>query len=237
MKTFADKVIDFNSRLHYTGELPDGFRVMNPYLDNPETLQVMRTFYNKYYKDTRQRKFLIGINPSRHGAGVTGVPFTDTKRLEQVCGIRMQSAYTHEVSSVFMYDMITAWGGPASFYGAFYINSPFPLAIIRSTTDGKWVNANYYDDPQLFEMVTPFMIASLKKHISMGLDTSEVFILGKKNAAFIRKLNDKAGLFERATVLEHPRYIEQYRSKDKPWYIDKYIRELGKVATKKRIDE
>ncbi|MBO9595446.1 MAG: SMUG2 DNA glycosylase family protein [Niabella sp.] len=237
MKTFADKVIDFNRHLHYTGKLPDGFQVMNPYLDNPETMQVMRAFYYKYYKDTRQRKFLIGINPSRHGAGVTGVPFTDTKRLEQVCGIRMQSAYTHEVSSVFMYAMIEAWGGAASFYREFYINSPFPLTIVRNTKDGKWVNANYYDDPQLFEMVAPFMIASLKKHISLGLDTSEVFILGKKNATFIHKLNDKAGLFERATVLEHPRYIEQYRSRDKQLYIDKYIRELGKVVTKRKIHE
>ncbi|MCF3107957.1 SMUG2 DNA glycosylase family protein [Niabella sp. CC-SYL272] len=227
MVTVAEKVIDFNRHLHYTGKLPDGFRVMNPYLDNPETLQVMRRFYNRYYNDRHRRKFIIGINPSRHGAGVTGVPFTDTKRLEQVCGIRMQSAYTHEVSSVFMYDVIAAWGGAARFYNEFYINSPFPLAIVRSTEGSKWVNANYYDDPALFEMVKPFMIASMKKHISLGLDTSEVFILGKKNAAFINKLNAAARLFDKAIVLEHPRYIEQYRSKDKQLYIDKYIRALG----------
>ncbi|WP_300599753.1 SMUG2 DNA glycosylase family protein [Niabella sp.] len=233
MATFADRVIDFNRHLKYTGKLPEGFQVMNPYLDNPETMQVMRSFYRKYYNDTRQRKFIIGINPSRHGAGVTGVPFTDTKRLEQACGIKMQSAYTHEVSSVFIYDMIAAWGGAASFYKKFYINSPFPLAIIRSAGDGKWVNANYYDDPALFEMVKPFMIESLEKHISLGLDTSEVFILGKKNAAFINKLNDTARLFDKAIVLEHPRYIEQYRSKDKLLYIDKYVREFGRSATKK----
>ncbi|AHF14532.1 SMUG2 DNA glycosylase family protein [Niabella soli] len=228
MTTFADKVIDFNRNLHYTGKLPDGFRVLNPYLDNPETMEVMGQFYHKYYNDNRQRKFIIGINPSRHGAGVTGVPFTDTKRLEKVCGIKMESAYTHEVSSVFMYDMITAWGGARSFYKNFYINSPFPLAIIRRANEGKWLNANYYDDPKLFEMVKPFMIASLEKHISLGLDTSEVFILGKKNATFINQLNATAGLFSKATVLEHPRYIEQYKSKEKQLYIDKYILELGK---------
>ncbi|MBO9619963.1 MAG: SMUG2 DNA glycosylase family protein [Niabella sp.] len=228
MTTFADKVIDFNRNLHYAGKLPDGFRVLNPYLDNPETMQVMGQFYHKYYNDNRKRKFIIGINPSRHGAGVTGVPFTDTKRLEAVCGIKMQSAYTHEVSSVFMYDMIAAWGGARSFYKNFYINSPFPLAIIRQANEGKWLNANYYDDPKLFERVRPFMIDSLKKHISLGLDTSEVFILGKKNATFINKLNATAGLFDKATVLEHPRYIEQYKSKEKQLYIDKYILELGK---------
>lgn len=225
--TLANKVIDFNRNLVYTGKLPPGFRVMNPYLDNPETIEVMTQFYRKYYNDTYQRKFIIGINPSRHGAGVTGIPFTDTKRLESICGIRMESAYTHEVSSVFMYEMIEEYGGTGSFYKEFYINSPFPLAIIRETKDGKWLNANYYDDSSLFEMAEDFMITSLKKQISFGLDTSEVFILGMKNAGYIEKLNKKAKLFSRITVLEHPRYIQQYKSKEKQLYIDKYILTLN----------
>jgi len=225
--TFADKITTFNRELQYTGALPPGFGVMNPYLDNPETMAVMQAFYQKYYGDSEKRKFIIGINPSRHGAGVTGVPFTDTKRLESVCGIKMLSARTHEVSSVFVYDMITAWGGPEDFYQRFYINSPFPLAIVRHVKADTWLNANYYDDPKLFEMVKPFMIASMKKHISLGLDTSEVYILGKKNAQFIQKLNRTEKLFEKAVVLEHPRYIQQYKSKDKQWYIDKYLTALS----------
>lgn len=229
LKTFADQVIDFNLHLYYSGLLPKDFRVLNPYLDNPETLMVMQQFYHKYYNDNKHRKFIIGINPSRHGAGVTGVPFTDTKRLESACGIPMQSAYTHEISSVFMYDMINEFGGAKAFYKYFYINSPFPLAIIRKTKDNKWLNANYYDDPQLFEMVKDFMISSLKKHISLGLDTSKVFVLGKKNAKFIQKLNKELKLFEQLNVLEHPRYIQQYKSKEKQFYIDKYILTLNNL--------
>lgn len=222
-KTFADKVIQFNESLHYFGELPKGFQVLNPYMDNPETMEVMRKFYYKYYNDNTKRKFIIGINPSRHGAGVTGVPFTDTKRLENVCGIKMKSAYTHEVSSVFLYDMIAEYGGAEAFYRNFYINSPFPLAIVRETKDGKWLNANYYDDPALFKMVKDFMIESLKQHLSVGLYSSEVYVLGKKNAAFIRQLNGEAKLFKQISVLEHPRFIQQYKSKEKQHYIDKYI--------------
>lgn len=220
--TFAEKIIEFNKNLHYSGKLPDDFQVLNPYLDNPETMVVMEKFYHKYYNDSNHRKFLIGINPSRHGAGVTGVPFTDTKRLGNVCGIKMESAYTHEVSSVFIYDMIAAYGGADEFYRDIYINSPFPLAILRKSK-GNWINANYYDDKELFNDVKDFMIDSLKKHISLNLDTSEVFILGKKNADFISKLNQEANLFKEMTVLEHPRYIQQYKSKEKDWYIDKYI--------------
>ncbi|SDH95968.1 protein of unknown function [Chryseobacterium taeanense] len=226
-KTFANQVITFNRNLKYDGNLPSDFQVLNPYLDNPETMEVMQKFYQKYYNDSNQRKFIIGINPSRHGAGVTGVPFTDTKRLESVCGIPMTSARTHEVSSVFIYDMIEQYGGAEAFYNDIYINSPFPLAIVRKSKV-SWINANYYDDKVLFNEVKDFMIDSLKKHISLNIDTSQVFIMGKKNADFVSMLNDEADLFEKMTVLEHPRYIQQYKSKEKQLYIDKYILALKK---------
>ncbi|MCO5230470.1 MAG: SMUG2 DNA glycosylase family protein [Chitinophagales bacterium] len=222
IRTFGERVIEFNQRVQYSGLLPEGFRVLNPFMDNPETLLMMSQFYHKFYNDYQERKLIIGINPSRHGAGVTGVPFTDTKRLESACGIKMNSAYTHEVSSVFLYDMIEEYGGVKAFYKNFYINSPFPLAIVRNVK-GKWLNANYYDDNQLFEMVKDFMIASLKSHIAMGIDTSKVFVLGKKNAEFIKKLNQEAQLFDQMVILEHPRFIQQYKSKEADIYIDKYI--------------
>lgn len=221
-KTFGEKVVAFNKKLKFSGNLPEGFEVMNPFFDNPETITVMSKFYQKFYNDYHQRKFIIGINPSRRGAGVTGVPFTDTKRLETMCGIEMKTAHTHEISSVFLYDVIENFGGVEAFYKKFYINSPFPLAIIRKTLKGN-LNANYYDDKDLFEAVKPFMIQSLKDHIDLGLDTSEVFILGKKNATFIDKINSQEKFFEKMTVLEHPRYIQQYKIKEKQLYIDKYL--------------
>ena len=229
-KNFGDNVIDFNRNLFFSEALPEGFQVINPYMENPETMDVMSQFYHKFYADSEQRKFIVGINPSRHGAGITGVPFTDTKRLETICGIKMDSAHTHEISSVFMYDMIREFGGASAFYKQFYINSPFPLAIVRKTKDGKWLNANYYDDNALFETVKDFMILTLRNHISLGLDTSEVYVLGKKNALFIQKLNKEARLFDQLKVLEHPRYIQQYKSKEKQLYIDKYIVTLNKAV-------
>lgn len=226
-KTFAERVIDYNKTLKFSGKLPAGFRVINPFFDNPETIEVMTGFYEKYYSDVNPRRFLIGINPGRHGAGVTGVPFTDTKRLEEVCGIPMHSAHTHEVSSVFVYDMIEALGGVESFYNSFYINSPFPLAIVRRAKSGKWLNANYYDDAALFAALRGFMVQTLKNHIALGLDTSEVYALGKKNAVFLEKLNRDEKLFDRIIPLEHPRFIQQYRSKEKQLYIDKYMQALN----------
>lgn len=223
MKTIADKVISFNRQLQYTGPLPSGFGVMNPFQENPETMEVMTQFYYKFYNDNKKRKFLIGINPSRHGAGLTGVPFTDTKRLDAVCGIKMKSAYSHELSSVFLYEMIQAYGSVQNFYNNIYINSPFPLAIIRSAGNGSWLNANYYDDRALFEAVKPFMVKSLKQHIQIGVRTDKAYVLGKKNLAFLEKINREEKLFGELVCLEHPRYIQQYKSKEKGAYIEKYL--------------
>lgn len=133
--------------------------------------------------------------------------------------------------SLFLYDMISEYGGAKDFYQQFYINSPFPLAIVRLTKEGRWLNANYYDDPGLFKMVKDFMIESLRNHISMGLDTSEVYVLGKKNANFIHKLNQEVKLFDSMKVLEHPRYIQQYKSKEKQFYIDKYLLTLNNLES------
>ncbi|WP_373564491.1 hypothetical protein [Sphingobacterium sp. E70] len=41
------------------------------------------------------------------------------------------------------------------------------------------------------------------------------------------KINQKEKLFGKMTILDHPRYIQQYKSKDKQLYIDNYIRLLS----------
>jgi len=226
-KTFAQQVIEFNQQLVYAGSLPPNYRVVNPFQNLPETDIVMQQFYRKYYQDHQRRQFIIGINPSRHGAGVTGIPFTDTKRLASACGIHMHSAHTHEISSVFLYDLIKAYGGTKKFYNRFYINSPFPLAIIRAKANNQWVNANYYDEPQLFQQVKDFMIDTLKKHIRMGIDTEEVFVLGIKNAKYIQQINQQEKLFGRIHVLAHPRYIQQYKFNEREEFIAKFLYTFG----------
>ena len=220
--TWAEKIINFNRQLEFPYCLPNDFEVLNPFLENPETFEVNNLFYQKFYADDRPRKLILGINPGRHGAGVTGVPFTDTKRLASVCGIEMQSAQTHEVSSVFIYDMIEAAGGIHSFYNRFFINSPFPLAIVRNE-NSRQINANYYDDAKLFSALKPYMKTVLNEYIRMGFDKDEVYILGKKNAQFIQKLNSEEKWFRNLVVLDHPRYIQQYKFKFRDEYIAKYL--------------
>lgn len=40
----ADKIIQFNSILNYTGSLPKGFEVLNPFKANSETMRSLNHF-------------------------------------------------------------------------------------------------------------------------------------------------------------------------------------------------
>ncbi len=221
--TFAEKVIQFNKNLDLTVTLPENIRVMNPFRENKDALEISSKFYQKYYNDHNQRRLILGINPGRFGAGVTGIPFTDTKRLEEKCGIKLDGITTHETSSVFVYDVIEQYGGVEEFYSRFYINSISPLGFVKTNDKGKEVNFNYYDSKALQNIVTPFMIESLQRQIDFGVDRSIVYSFGAgKNLKFLQQINHEYGFFDQIIPLEHPRYIMQYKLKNKDFYMAKY---------------
>jgi hypothetical protein len=222
---FADRVIQFNRQLTYTGNpLPIGIRIMNPFREHDNVMGIVEAFYHKYYNDNSQRHIILGINPGRFGAGLTGIPFTDTKRLVSECNIPYSDKTSHEPSSVFIYEMINAYGGPEAFYNDFYINSPCPLGFTSIDAKGKETNYNYYDSKELIEAVLPFMIENIHKQIDLGIKTDTCFCFGTgKNEKFLRKLNEEHQFFRKIIALEHPRFIMQYKSASKQFYIDKYL--------------
>ncbi|AXY76336.1 SMUG2 DNA glycosylase family protein [Paraflavitalea soli] len=222
--TFADRVIDFNKHVHFEGKLPAGIRIMNPFREDENVLQISSTFYKKFYDDHQPRHLILGINPGRFGAGVTGIPFTDTKRLKNECGIPYAGKETHEPSSVFVYDVINAFGGPKAFYGQLYINSMSPLGFTSVAANGKEVNYNYYDSKALTDAVYDFIVNNIRTQIALGVKTEVCFCFGTgKNEKFLKQLNEKEGFFGKIVALEHPRFVMQYKLKTKQLYIDKYL--------------
>lgn len=222
---FADRVIQFNRELTYTGNpLPQGIRIMNPFSEHDNVMSIVETFYHKYYNDNNQRHIILGINPGRFGAGLTGIPFTDPKRLISECHIPYTGKMSHEPSSVFIYEMINAYGGPEAFYKHLYINSPCPLGFTSIDAKGKETNYNYYDSKELTEAVLPFMIENIRKQIDLGIKIDTCFCFGTgKNEKFLQKLNNEHKFFGKIIALEHPRFIMQYKSTSKQFYIDKYL--------------
>lgn len=230
MKTFAEKIISFNKSVTFKGLLPKGICIMNPFKENPEAMMISSEFYKKFYNDHYKRHIILGINPGRFGAGVTGVPFTDTKRLASECGLKLPGKVTHEPSATFVYEVINAYGGTEKFYKDFYIQSIFPLGFTAINKKGKEVNYNYYDSKELTEAVYDFMIENIQTQISFGVSTNLCFCFGTgKNEKFLKKINEENKFFKKIIALEHPRFIMQYKFKTKEFYIQKYLEAFNEI--------
>jgi hypothetical protein len=137
---------------------------------------------------------------------------------------------THEPSSVFVYEIIDAFGGAEAFYLKFYINSVCPLGFTATSPSGKEVNYNYYDSRELTKAVYNFIIDNIEKQMAIGVETDVCFCFGTgKNESFLRRLNDDKKFFRKIIALEHPRFVMQYKSKSKKLYIDKYLSAFAKT--------
>lgn len=226
--SFADKIIEYNLNLALNVSLPEHICVMNPYL-NPSVRSVTEVFYRQFYNDSHPRRLIMGINPGRFGAGVTGIPFTDSARLREKCSIVSDAIHeTKELSSVFVYEVIKAYGGVEAFYGDFYINSVCPLGFTKRNERGREVNYNYYDSPALTEAVYDYIVKNIETLLEMGFETDVCFCLGTgKNVQFLQKLNEKHHFFDKIVALEHPRFVMQYKSKQIIEYVDMYIKKLS----------
>src|SRR3954470_22115496 len=108
--TWANKITTFLFNLKLPLKLSNGISVLDVH-KNEEVKKACIEFYNKFYNDNNKRYLLIGINPGRFGGGITGLPFTDPIRLQNDCGINNEWQKKQELSSVFMYEMMAAYGG------------------------------------------------------------------------------------------------------------------------------
>ncbi|MEO6289771.1 MAG: uracil-DNA glycosylase family protein [Ginsengibacter sp.] len=217
----SKQILSFLKNLDFEIKLPDEVEVMNPFKDRG-TYSICRKFYNKYYNDNHSRHLILGINPGRFGGGITGIPFTDPLRLVSVCRIENAFQKKQELSSVFIYEMIDAFGGPENFYSKFYISSISPLGFTKNNK-----NLNYYDDRNLELSLREFIIKNIDIQLTFGILRDVAFCLGEgKNFTYLSRLNDEMKFFERVVPLPHPRFIMQYKLKKKHEYIDRYLREL-----------
>jgi hypothetical protein len=213
----GNKVSDFFTSLSFDGKLPEDISVINPY-PNDEVKTVVRKFCRKFYSSPDVRILILGINPGRYGGGITGISFTDPVALEKHCGIPNQFQKITELSSRFIYNLINQYGGPVNFYNNFLLTAVCPLGFLK----GK-KNYNYYDSPQLLNSVSSFIEYSLMEHSKMNVRTDVVICLVKKNTFFLEQFNNRLKLFSKIITLEHPRFVQQYHSKEIDLYIDKYL--------------
>ena len=221
---FAEMIINFYRSLE-PPRLPKGIEILFPQ-ENKEVMKVVETFFCKFYNDTNPRHLIFGINPGRFGAGTTGINFTAPKQLKEFCGIDHSFKSQTELSAEFIYESIQAYGGVEKFYANYFITSVSPLGFLKNG-----LNLNYYDDKKLQTVATPFIINSIQKQISLGFKTDFcICIGGDKNLKFFSALNQEYEFFDEIVPLPHPRFIMQYRRKQKESYVHQYLLALRRSS-------
>ena len=221
---FAQRIINFYRSLE-PPPLPKGIEILFPQ-ENKEVMKVVETFFCKFYNDTKPRHLIFGINPGRFGAGTTGINFTAPKQLKEFCGIDHSFKSQTELSAEFIYESIQAYGGVEKFYANYFITSVSPLGFLKNG-----LNLNYYDDKKLQTIATPFIINSIQKQISLGFKTDFcICIGGDKNLKFFSALNQEYEFFDEIVPLPHPRFIMQYRRKQKESYVHQYLLALRRSS-------
>jgi len=224
---FSIQAIKYFENLKTPKSLNAGIDIINPY-KSKDVKNVVKEFYNKFYNDYDKRIFIWGINPGRFGGGLTGISFTDPVALRESCGIENSLGNRKELSSKFIYNVIERFGGNKRFFSKVYLTALYPFAIIK---DGK--NYNYYDEKFLAEKLKPEIIKTIREQIKFGARKDFTIILGKKNADYLKTINDKEHFFDEVRALEHPRYIMQYKLKKLKYFTDKYIDLISRPLSSK----
>ncbi len=219
---FSTCAISFFSKLRPPEKLPDGIDPLYPH-PQPEVQQAIREFFTRFYSDEEPRVMLIGINPGRFGAGITGINFTAPRQLLNDCGITHPFGESSELSAEFIYTMIHAYGGAAAFYNRFYIGSVSPIGFVRA---GK--NLNYYDDPKLLASIEPYAVQCLQSQLSCGIRRQKAICIGgHKNLHFLNRLNEEYHFFNEIISVPHPRFIMQYRRSQLQMHVQEYLSALA----------
>lgn len=198
--------------------VPTAYEVMNPYAE-AETMAVVNEFLNRFLNDDRQRVLLFGINPGRFGSGLTGISFTDPVRLKEVLEIKHAFELRPELSSQFIYEVIAAFGGPKRFYHDFFISAVYPLGFLHQ---GK--NINYYELEDWKSYMLNPIVSELNEHMKWPIRRDVAVCIGKgENYKFLSAMNKEHAWFDRIEVLPHPRWILQYRRREKQMHLDTYV--------------
>ncbi|MBC6611400.1 DUF4918 family protein [Hymenobacter sp. BT507] len=206
MSTFADRLLSFLATFPLpSAPLPEGVVAVSPY-QQPEPLRLLTQFAQRYYATNRPRVALLGINPGRLGNGRTGVAFTDPTALA-AWGIDNDLPRRREPSSEFVQAVIMAMGGPQMFYEHFFLGSLYSLVLLKND-----LNYNFYDSPAVTQALWPDIQQSVQQMTTeVGLARHAAVCLGRRNGQYFQRLNGELQLFDELHILDHPRYLMQYK--------------------------
>lgn len=204
-----DRYLDDDVFLRLLGE--HDICVLSDFILNKEGIN---SFWQTYYGDPVPRVVICGINPGRHGAGKTGIPFVDFQSLSQlISGIDRQDG---ERSAEFFFQVVRQFGMEA-FFHSFYVTNVASVGFIR---DGK--NLNYNELPESALKVVEHNFLQEMEIIQ----PTHFISLGEVVQNTVRKLLPAS--VDCSMRMPHPAWVTTYRGKELHEWTTRYLTILGK---------
>ena len=89
----------------------------------------------------------------------------------------------------------------------------------------------YTKAEQLWDYIYVEDVAKALYLVGKNGKNNSIYCIGSgENYEFLKKINEKYCFFDKIIPLEHPRFIMQYNSKNKEYYLNKYLSALTKNA-------
>lgn len=173
-------------------------------------------FWQRFYGEGIPRIMICGINPERHGAGKTGVPFLDFMSLSQLIpGIERRDS---EKSANFFFQVVKSFGAE-TFFRTFYVSNFSSVGYLR---DGS--NLNYHDLPQeAWRVVERNFLNEI-----LIVKPTHVVSLGNEVHESVRKLLPAS--IDCSLRLPHPSWIANCRASETNRWVSRYREVLGKFV-------
>jgi uracil-DNA glycosylase len=174
----------------------------------------INSFWQTYYGDSVSRVVICGINPGRHGAGKTGIPFVDFQSLAQlITGVDRQDS---ERSAKFFFQVVRQFG-VEDFFNSFYVTNVSSVGFMR---DGKNLNHNELPESALTVVERNFM-----QEMAI-IQPTHVISLGEVVQNSVRTLLPAS--VDCSMRLPHPAWVTSYRGKEMHEWTNRYLSMLGK---------
>lgn len=196
----------------FTGLLQEhGITILQDFLEyRPNAEQ----FIQQYLPEPLPQTVILGLNPGRSGAGLTGIPFLDFRSLANLLPDTPLPRNDTEPSANFFHRVVQNVG-VEKFYRTFYVSNVAAVGFLR---DGK--NCNYPELPTAAQrVIEERFLAEMAQ-----LQPKRIIALGREVEATVQRLFPDDSV--RISHLPHPSWIMTYRLREAQSWVRRYTQML-----------
>ncbi|MEY2342744.1 uracil-DNA glycosylase family protein [Acidithiobacillus sp. IBUN Pt1247-S3] len=175
---------------------------------------IAEQFWQQYIPEPLPQTVILGLNPGRLGAGLTGIPLLDFRSLASLFPDGRLPRNDTEPSANFFHRVVQNVGAE-KFYREFYVSNVSAVGYLR---DNK--NCNYHELPDAAQRIVEERFVAEMAVVA----PKRIIALGREVEATVQRLFPDGSV--RISHLPHPSWIMTYRLREAQSWVRRYTQML-----------